>query len=146
MIFVPFSDYSQSAAFFTVPALDSQLGKISSVLTVLMEGETITGANVYWDRYPYALAMYGRELGREFQLRSGSDHPAVEVCEDALCILGDTSRPWWLGVPYFHLSHQAIVSRKEMAVVKPSPTDWDYPVIQPVRRYGLNFFVIGVTP
>lgn len=138
MVIIPDPDYGTAAALFTEKNLVHLLEEVSRMLTLSMEGELFPPENKMWERYPYALALYGKALLKEHQDRSGELHSASEAVEDILTLYGDHTKPWWLGIEQVHTHHKNLLSKKQSTGL----TSPDFPALRPAVLYGLHVIIV----
>lgn len=138
--FLPFPDFSASAATLDRRRLNKQRSETKQILNVLVLGSTAWEhhpAVLMWKDYERLLAEYGAAVCREWRGRGYKDSllPRFEILARDL---NSCPKPPWLGDTEFHRSHQSNLVRKlpeHYAPLFPGVPS-DLPYVWPVKWGG----------
>jgi Pyrimidine dimer DNA glycosylase len=128
--FLPYPDFTDSAAVLDSRRLGKQRGETIQVLRAL----TVPGygwrrhpAAAMWAGYEEALVRYGLEVCAQWRGRGHADTSGatlradlrsgtgLDVVRDQAVLAAARELPPWLGDPAFHRSHQSALARKDPA-------------------------------
>lgn len=112
--FLPLEDFEQSARVLDKSRLGKQRVETLQILKALAD------PSYGWQKHP-AVAMwrgsdgwlreYGIAVCQEWKRRGYKDSCEQQI-RDIACGLTNLCKPWWLGDPRFHISHQSNLLRK----------------------------------
>lgn len=114
--FLPFTSFSRSAKVLDNRRLGKQRVEVLQILRALngMKGWANHPAVLMWENHHDALAVYGIAVCHEWTSRGFKDTCYEKIIAEAKYSLGTTiMRPWWIGLPEFHLGHQSNLVRKD---------------------------------
>lgn len=113
--FLPLEDFAQSARVLDKSRLGKQRVETLQILKALADstyGWQNHPAVVMWRGYEFGLIDYGVAICDEWLTRGYQDTCKKQI-EDFFGVFDDSRwRPWWLGDPRLHISHQSNLLRK----------------------------------
>lgn len=116
--FLPYPRFSESARVIDNRRLGKQRVETLQILNSLIDGGGWKNhpAVKMWRGHELALALYGLMVCREWRSRGFNDTCTdkiwVKVGKPTALELNGAPKPYWVGDPDFHLSHQSNLIRK----------------------------------
>lgn len=120
--FLPYEDFEASARVLDYRRLGKQRSEAKQILYILLDiplnnkkprkGWVNHTATRMWRGYDYYLCLYGISICKEWINRGYRDQQ-LPLFEDCLRKCKFKDKPYWLGDPEFHLSHQSNLVRKK---------------------------------
>jgi hypothetical protein len=121
--FLPYSNFSNSAAVLDYKRLGKQRSECKQLLNVLMGiGKVNKNGNIAWSKHPAclmwkgyekALCYYGIAVCLEWRARGYKDSCLDFFIEAYQILSGDLKIPEFIGNEDFHLSHRSNLMRKD---------------------------------
>lgn len=115
--FLPYADFAKSAASLDSRRLVKQVVEAKQIL----DGQwSQHPASIMWREHHALLVDYYNACFDE-AVRRGTKFEKMQRLD---ATVESTAKPWWLGNPHFHCSHQAMLLRK-------MPTHYSFPELEP---------------
>jgi len=137
--FLPYADYSKSAAVLDRARLGKQRVEVLQLVRVLAgvtSGWSNHPAALMWSGHEAALVQYGLCVCREWRARGYKDNVTERLEFWRMEYTGRAVKPVWFGSRRFHVAHRSNLLRKNPAHYRkywPRLRD-DLPYVWPVRK------------